>query len=201
MQWSPCQMCYIWHLLSFSFTQFQSNPSLEGKMPLCAWEKTYTCPYNPLHQVFWSVPDKQLVRHQLVFTAFYHLQWILRDQLYILIVADHCGQAASAPGEVQEEPPWVINTEKSGVYLIKYLELKCNHRNNCYSHSGVNICPKKSETVSPDQPENFQNCLSKFSLNCLSKFSLNCLSKCSETWLNIFKQCWRISSTGIALSI
>ena len=29
---------------------FQSL-SLSSEMPLCEWEKTHTCPYNPLHQV------------------------------------------------------------------------------------------------------------------------------------------------------
>ena len=31
--------------------------------------------------------------------------------------------------------------------------------------AGVNICPKKSETVCPGQPENLQNCLSKHKVN------------------------------------
>ena len=69
-------------------------------------------------------------------------------------------------------------------------------------YPGVNICPKKSETVSP-QIWVFWNCLS-WSTRKSSKLSIEIFLKlCIKIYRNksiFFKQCWRISSTRIELA-
>ena len=109
---------------------FQSL-SLSSEMPLCEWEKTHTCPYNPLHQVL-----KPLLKIQAI-------AWII---LCMVFGTGHKKRKGSETSEHHRSPEiQEINATSPHIYIcllfccrnVILLKKCCFYADNVVCYSAV----------------------------------------------------------------